>query len=135
MVKLGGADPLPDRSRPPWASQPQGGDIGEPTEQHLQLPEEAAELVAPAIRELAGRAFDAWREARERVCDQVVTPSMPILYFGDFDAYRASDIRVVTVGLNPSLAEFPVANPFSRFRSADDLKSLASTRPPIATGT
>ncbi len=36
----------------------------------------------------------------------VVQNSIPILYFGDLAAYRASDLKVVTVGLNPSNREF-----------------------------
>lgn len=44
-----------------------------------------------------------------------VTPAAPILFFGDLDAYRASPLRVLTAGLNPSLREFPARNPFQRF--------------------
>ena len=44
-----------------------------------------------------------------------VTPAAPILFFGDPDAYRASPLRVLTVGLNPSQHEFPAGNPFQRF--------------------
>ncbi len=40
---------------------------------------------------------------------------MPILFFGDLHAYRASPLRVLTVGLNPSLHEFPFDDPFRRF--------------------
>ena len=45
---------------------------------------------------------------------------MPILFFGDLDAYRSSPIRVLTVGLNPSLHEFPAGEPFRRFPLAED---------------
>ncbi len=44
-----------------------------------------------------------------------VTPAVPILFFGDLDAYRASPLRVLTVGLNPSLHEFPDGDRFRRF--------------------
>lgn len=44
-----------------------------------------------------------------------VNPSIPILFFGDLDAYRCSETRVLTVGLNPSLHEFPADSPFRRF--------------------
>ncbi|MEC4720441.1 hypothetical protein RY831_14860 [Noviherbaspirillum sp. CPCC 100848] len=47
-----------------------------------------------------------------------VTPSIPILYFGDREAYQVSPLRIITVGLNPSLVEFPEENPFQRFPSA-----------------
>ena len=42
-------------------------------------------------------------------------PAAPILFFGDLDAYRKSPLPVVTVGLNPSLKEFPADEPFRRF--------------------
>lgn len=44
-----------------------------------------------------------------------ITPAAPILFFGDLDAYAVSPLRVLTVGLNPSLHEFPVGEPFRRF--------------------
>ncbi|KAA6301957.1 MAG: hypothetical protein EZS26_001960 [Candidatus Ordinivivax streblomastigis] len=36
----------------------------------------------------------------------VVTPSLPILYFGDLSAYQNSELKVITVGKNPSSIEF-----------------------------
>lgn len=36
----------------------------------------------------------------------VVKPSLPILYFGNLDAYRKSELKVITVGKNPSDNEF-----------------------------
>ncbi len=59
---------------------------------------------------LAWHAFD--RVATRPWC---VTPAAPILFFGDLHAYWASPLRVLTVGLNPSLHEFPVDQPFRRF--------------------
>lgn len=47
-----------------------------------------------------------------------VSPSMPVLYFGDLEKYRQSPLRVVTTALNPSRVEFPSASPFQRFPSA-----------------
>ena len=44
-----------------------------------------------------------------------VKPAVPILFFGNLEAYRASPLRVLTVGLNPSLHEFPSDRPFRRF--------------------
>ncbi|MHB8449244.1 MAG: hypothetical protein ACYDAQ_02070 [Mycobacteriales bacterium] len=72
------------------------------------------------MRELAGRAWSAWDQACESVSDVVVSPAMPILYFGDARAYLASPVRVVTVALNPSLAEFPTGDPWLRFPSAPE---------------
>ena len=68
--------------------------------------------------ELAWQAFD---RAFAQPCR--VTPSAPILFFGDLDAYWTSPLRVVTVGLNPSRREFPDGDPFRRFplgRNSDD---------------
>jgi hypothetical protein len=45
-------------------------------------------------------------------------PSIPILYFGDYNAYRCSKLRIVTVGKNPSWNEFPSHEPFRRFPAA-----------------
>ena len=71
--------------------------------------QERGQLLSDAVA-LAWQAFD---RAADRTCR--VTPAVPILFFGDLDAYRASPIRVVTVGLNPSLHEFPAGEPFRRF--------------------
>ena len=60
--------------------------------------------------EQAQRAFD--HAAGRTWC---VTPAVPILFFGDLNAYQASPLRVLTVGLNPSLHEFPADQPFRRF--------------------
>lgn len=73
--------------------------------------------ISPALAALARRAFLAWEDARTRLEDVVVDPSVPILYFGDTEAYFSSSLRVLTVGLNPSLEEFPSHNPFKRFAS------------------
>ena len=64
---------------------------------------------------LALHAFD--RAAGRPSC---ITPSVPILFFGDVHAYRTSPLRVLTVGLNPSLHEFPADDPFRRFPLARD---------------
>lgn len=50
-----------------------------------------------------------------------MTPSMPILYFGDWQQYRSSPLRIITVGLNPSREEFPAADPWRRFPEGQDL--------------
>jgi hypothetical protein len=38
--------------------------------------------------------------------EEVVSPSLPILYFGDLTAYKNSNTKVLTVGKNPSNNEF-----------------------------
>lgn len=37
---------------------------------------------------------------------EVVKPSIPIMYFGDYEAYEKSKLKIITVGLNPSNIEF-----------------------------
>src|SRR4051812_4047299 len=88
------------------------------------------------MHELAERAWELYDHAVENANGVVVKPSMPILYFGDSDAYRRSPLKVVTVGLNPSLKEFPPLPPWLRFpgagRNGSSLPSLDAffrTRP------
>lgn len=54
----------------------------------------------------------------------VVKNSIPIVWFGDIEAYQTSETKIVAVGLNPSYIEFPV-NKWQRFdihaNNADDL--------------
>ena len=80
------------------------------------------QLLSEAVA-LAWRAFD---RVADRGCR--VTPAVPILFFGDLDAYRASPLRVVTVGLNPSRQEFPAGEPFSRFPLAADNRDREPSR-------
>lgn len=56
--------------------------------------------------------FKKW----QRNTELVVPDSIPVLYFGDSEAYQNSPIKVVTVGLNPSDKEFPKRNSIKRFR-------------------
>lgn len=69
------------------------------------------------LTEVVEKAWRSFEEAAE--FDSRVNPSIPILFFGDLDAYLGSSLRVVTVGLNPSLEEFPAGNPFQRFPAAE----------------
>jgi hypothetical protein len=126
MVEPGKPDPLPAQSSQPTIAQLAVGVDGAHGEQRPQLTQEPATAASRLLEELSRRAFAAWSEARQRAPDRVVNPSVPILYFGDVEAYRASPLRVVTVGLNPSLAEFPVGRAFARFRAAEGLGSVAS---------
>ena len=71
---------------------------------------------------LAGVVDGAWRAfGQAAALKSRVNPSFPILFFGDLHAYLSSEIRVLTVGLNPSLREFPVESPFRRFPTAEDV--------------
>ena len=58
----------------------------------------------------------AW-QASDRIAGWpcCAAPAAPILFFGDLPAYRDAPLRVLTVGLNPSLHEFPADEPFRRF--------------------
>ncbi len=48
----------------------------------------------------------------------LVKPSIPILFFGDSSRYFASELKVITLGLNPSGFEFPEGDRFLRFGKA-----------------
>ena len=70
--------------------------------------------------ELANLARTAWQQYRDVEGESWrVTPGAPVLYFGDLPKFEASDVRIVTVGLNPSNQEFPVGAPFCRFTGVD----------------
>lgn len=64
------------------------------------------------MQSLIEKAKEAFDSAPSEV---KVYPSIPILYFGNYDAFSQSKTRIVTVGLNPSRNEFPNNNPFERF--------------------
>jgi len=50
----------------------------------------------------------------------VVKPSVPIIWFGDLEAYKRSKLKIVTIGLNPSDNEFPNGeHAFQRFPEAE----------------
>jgi hypothetical protein len=95
-------------------------------ERETGRPLDADEDQTARLAALARRAFKAWDLASDQAGFPVVRPSVPILFFGDVDAYMQSPLRVITVGLNPSDAEFPEEDRFRRFREAEGLTSLAS---------
>ena len=71
---------------------------------------------------LAWLVAQAWRSfERAVVLPARFSPAIPILFFGDLDAYRGSPLRVLTAGLNPSLKEFSAGEPFLRFPLAADV--------------
>ena len=65
------------------------------------------------------KAWSAFRHAG--ALPSRVDAAVPILFFGDFEAYSTSETRVLTVGLNPSLQEFPTDCPFLRFPLAENI--------------
>lgn len=63
--------------------------------------------------------FEKYRTRSETIRNikyEVLYPSIPILYFGDFNSYIKSSKRIITVSLNPSYSEFPYYNIFARFK-------------------
>ncbi len=70
------------------------------------------------------------REVYDRIAGEsfVVKPAIPILYFGDSQAYRASKVKVITVALNPSRIEFPERDRFERFPAARDIEHSESDK-------
>jgi hypothetical protein len=51
----------------------------------------------------------------------LVKPSIPILFFGDSNQYFSSELKVITLGLNPSRVEFPQEDRFLRFSKARNI--------------
>ena len=47
----------------------------------------------------------------------IVKNSLPVLYFGNLDEYEKSEIKIITVGLNPSNKEFDESNRFPKWSS------------------
>lgn len=78
----------------------------------------------PGVVKLSQLAFLAFDDALRLLPEAVVMPAVPILFFGDLLQYRRSPLRVVTAGLNPSLAEFPPTDPFRRFSTASQLAGV-----------
>ena len=66
-----------------------------------------------ALEKLVTKAWQAYDH--ESAMPLRIEKTMPILFFGDIDAYKRSKIRIITVGLNPSTKEFPEHNRFRRF--------------------
>jgi hypothetical protein len=60
--------------------------------------------IDPSLTSLYERAIAHYRGNEGK--DWLVAGSIPILYFGNLRRYRASAIKVVTAGLNPSYREF-----------------------------
>ena len=83
-----------------------------------RTPERKLQVALSALRGEASKAWELFERAA--ALEARVTPAVPILFFGDVEAYLLSPIRVVTVGLNPSLSEFPRDDPFRRFPLAAD---------------
>ena len=55
---------------------------------------------------LLAKAWKKFQEVKDLSAVERIAGNFPILWFGDMDAYFHSEIRVITVGLNPSNKEF-----------------------------
>ena len=71
---------------------------------------------------------EAWKAFECADLASRVHPAMPILFFGDLEAYSVSPIRMVTVGSNPSSAEFPEDSPFRRFPGCAGITAAKEAR-------
>lgn len=82
---------------------------------------------------------DVWKEFNELKNEpmlkdkNVIVDTMPILYFGNLDAYKKSKLKIVTVSLNPSDMEFKKKKSdkdydFFRFPQAKELYGKAELK-------
>jgi hypothetical protein len=74
------------------------------------------------VEELAQEIW-SYKESLDVKKYKIKDPSIPIMYFGDYEAYLQSPLKIITVGLNPSHEEFPSKNQFKRFRGVENLYS------------
>ena len=81
------------------------------------MPEYSGAEELKKIYNLAKNIFDNVRN-NEEVSKYAV--GYPILWFGNLQAYKASPLRILTVGINPSDSEFP-NNTFERFPAWNEL--------------
>ena len=80
--------------------------------------------VRESLNEVVKKAWSAFERAG--ALSSCVVPAVPILFFGDLQAYCTSETRVLTIGKNPSLEEFPAGSPFGRFPLAENITADAS---------
>ena len=68
-------------------------------------------------------AQEAWSyfKSIDTQASGIIDHSIPIIYLGNYDAYKKSKIRIITMGLNPSKKEFPEDNAFSRFYQVEKI--------------
>ena len=71
-----------------------------------------------SLYEIMGEYFKDFLKKKETVPEIIVKDSFPIVWFGNMRRFLHSQIKVVTMGLNPSNNEFPGENPELRFSGA-----------------
>lgn len=89
----------------------------------VSVPDYVPELIPDSLLERSWQLFRRF-EAR----DFIVSPAVPIAWFGDTERYFKSSRRIVSVGLNPSLAEFPTTDHFMRFPAAREFYTFTGTQ-------
>ena len=72
------------------------------------------------MKELVNDIMNSFNQMRESQ-KAITYPSIPILYFGDYDQYQKSNPKVITVGLNPSRKEFPIDSPYTKFPETENI--------------
>jgi hypothetical protein len=72
--------------------------------------------MTPDLERLLCDSWDLYDDAGRLGC--AVEPSIPIVWFGDWDAYQKSKLKIVTAAINPSADEFPDEDRFKRFPAA-----------------
>jgi len=77
------------------------------------------------LESLVHECFQLYLQTRNTFLP-ITSPSIPILYFGDYPAYNKSKIKIITVGLNPSHREFPIEDRFLRFRKAEKISKRSN---------
>jgi hypothetical protein len=88
-------------------------ELGADQSQHAPMPVPSE---TDRLKQLLVQSWAIYDHLHEQ--EFVVCPAIPILFFGDSKRYFTSQLRVVTVGLNPSNKEFPEDDQFSRFPAA-----------------
>jgi len=77
------------------------------------------------LEELAQECIEIYQKTL-KTSIPITRPSIPILYFGNKSAYKKSETKIITVGLNPSHREFPIEDRFLRFRKAEKVSKSSN---------
>ena len=75
----------------------------------------------PELNDLIKKSWNEYKKFNHE--KWLVQPSQPILWFGDKEEYEYSKTKIITVGLNPSLIEFPTSSPELRFKLSSEINA------------
>lgn len=87
-------------------------------------------MLTDNLKEIISGCWSDFQEYKSTSPMILVNPSIPILWFGDIEEYRKSNLKVVTIGLNPSNIEFTKNNKSDeydislRFKKASGLQDV-----------